>query len=120
MDRPTQKCSTIMISVGDETRVYHSVDEIPPELREKLIESTRGMNSATILIADKRGREEILRAIQASQPSRYSRLAASLLARGLGCARPKPRFRLTWADLGRILLLICFAYLLWVLASSSW
>ena len=120
MDRPTQKCSTIMISVGDKTKVYHSVEEIPPELREKLIESTHGINSATILIADKRGREEILRAIQASQSSRYSRLAGSLLARRLASVRPKPRFRLTWASLGRILLLVCFAYLLWVLASSSW
>jgi hypothetical protein len=33
-------------------------------LRRKLRETTSGLNSATILIADKRGREELVRALQ--------------------------------------------------------
>ncbi len=64
MDRVTVKTSTIFVSVGDQTRVYRSMGDVPPPLRKKLEESTSGINAATILIADKRGREEIVRAIR--------------------------------------------------------
>lgn len=64
MARVTLKSSTIFISVGDKTSVYRSVDEVPPRLRKKLEQSTNGINSATILIADRRGRQEIARAIR--------------------------------------------------------
>jgi hypothetical protein len=58
------KSSTILISAGETDAVYRSVKEVPPPLRRKLLKSTNGLNSATILIADRRGREEIARAIQ--------------------------------------------------------
>ena len=64
MSRLTARSSTIFIATGAETRVYRSVEDVPPALRRKLVESTRGLNSATILIADKRGREELVRALQ--------------------------------------------------------
>lgn len=64
MSRVTLKSSTIFISVGEKTSVYRSVDEVPPRLRKKLEQSTNGINSATILIADRRGRQEIARAIR--------------------------------------------------------
>src|ERR1700685_3049161 len=64
MSRVTLKSSTIFISVGDETRVYRSVEDVPGPLRKRLEQSTNGIHSATILIADRRGREEILRAIR--------------------------------------------------------
>lgn len=64
MSRVTLKKSTIFISVGDKTRIYHSVDQVPPTLRKKLEQSTNGLNSATILIADRRGRQELARAIR--------------------------------------------------------
>ena len=62
MHRVTVKTSTIFIAKGNRTRVYRSVSEIPQRLRKELEESTNSFNSATILIADRRGREEILRA----------------------------------------------------------
>jgi len=58
------KSSTILISAGETDAVYRSVKEVPPPLRRQLLKSTNGLNSATILIADRRGREEIARAIQ--------------------------------------------------------
>jgi hypothetical protein len=64
MDRMTLKSSTIFISVGSKTRVYRSVDEVPAPLRRKLEETTTGINAATILIADRHGREEIVKALQ--------------------------------------------------------
>jgi hypothetical protein len=75
MTRLTARSSTIFIATGGETRVYRSVNEIPPALRRKLHDSTRSMNSATILIADKRGQQELVRALQGSPGNVQSRLA---------------------------------------------
>jgi hypothetical protein len=58
MPRVTVKTSTIFISVGEKTKVYRSVNDVPPPLRKKLEQSTNGINSATILIADRRGDRE--------------------------------------------------------------
>lgn len=68
MDRMTVKTSTIFISVGGKTKVFRSVDEVPPKLRKRLEDSTSGLNAATILIADRKGREEIVKALR-GQPS---------------------------------------------------
>ncbi len=68
MERLTVKTSTIFISVGLKTKVYRSVEDVPPKLRRKLEQSTTGLNAATILIADRKGREEIVKALQ-GQPS---------------------------------------------------
>jgi len=78
MSRVTVKSSTIFISVGNKTEVYRSVDEVPPSLRKKLEQSTNGINSATILIADRKGKEEIVRAIRGLPSSLRSRLTSSL------------------------------------------
>jgi hypothetical protein len=58
------KTSTILISSNDTESVYHSVRDIPEPLRKKLLRSTSGLNARTILIADRRGQQQIARAIQ--------------------------------------------------------
>ena len=78
MPRVTLKSSTIFISVGNKTEVFRSVDDVPPPLRKKLEQSTNSINSATILIADRKGKEEIVRAIRGLPSSLRSRLSASL------------------------------------------
>ena len=77
----TARSSTIFIAVGEQTRVYRCVEEIPPALRRKLQETTRGMNSATILIADKGGRAELIRALQGRPTSMQSRLIDAIRPR---------------------------------------
>jgi hypothetical protein len=62
------RSSTIFIATSKTTHVYRSMTDVPPPLRRKLRSSITGINSATILIADKRGREELVRALQ-GQPS---------------------------------------------------
>ena len=64
----TAKSSTIFVATGEGTTVYKSVHDIPRPLRRKLQASMRGMHTATILIADKRGQQELIRALQ-GQPS---------------------------------------------------
>jgi hypothetical protein len=78
MNRVTIKTSTIFVSVGDKTQVYRSVDQVPPPLRRKLEMSTHSLNSATILIADRNGREELTRSLRGLPSPIRTRLAASL------------------------------------------
>lgn len=56
--------STVLISADGADMVYRSVDEVPAGLRSRLLKSTNSSNSATILIADRRGRKEIARAMR--------------------------------------------------------
>ena len=66
---------------GASSQVYRSVSEVPAQLRKELEESTNSFNSATILIADRRGREEIIKTLNGIPSSLRSRLAPSLTAR---------------------------------------
>jgi hypothetical protein len=81
MTRLTARTSTIFIATGPYTHVYRSLEEVPPPLRRKLRQTTRGLNSATILIADRRGREELVRALQGQSTEVRSRLVETLKAR---------------------------------------
>ena len=86
MAQLTARTSTIFIATSDDTRVYRSVDDVPLPLRQKLLECTRGMNSATILIADKQGREELVRALQ----GRPSEVQCRLVENDRGPGNPLP------------------------------
>jgi hypothetical protein len=84
MHRVTVKTSTIFIAKRGPTQVFRSVGEIPAKLRKELEESTNSFNSATILIADRRGREEIVKALNGMPSTLRSRLANSLAPRPAG------------------------------------
>lgn len=58
------KTSTILISSGGTRKVYRSVEDVPDGLKRDLLRSTNGLNSATIVIADRQGRKEIAKAIR--------------------------------------------------------
>lgn len=88
MNRVTVKTSTIFIAKGGKTRVYRSVGEVPEPLRKELEESTNSFNSATILIADRRGRQEIVRALNGLPSSLRTRLSSSLSSKPATPAEP--------------------------------
>ena len=96
MQRLTVKTSTIIVSKGNRTHIFHSEREVPPTLRRELEESTNSFNSATILIADRRGKEEIMKALNGLTPSLRNRLAISLTPPP-GVGRLQPISRLTKA-----------------------
>jgi hypothetical protein len=58
------KTSSVLIAAGGGCQLYKSVSEVPAGLRKTLHETTNSRNSATILIADRRGKEEIARALE--------------------------------------------------------
>ena len=71
--------STVLISAGGADHVFRSVDDVPARLRTKLLKSTNGANSATILIADQRGRKEIAKAMRNLPGPAQRRLIHSIL-----------------------------------------
>jgi hypothetical protein len=110
--RPTfLKTSTIMISAGGSEGVYRSLDDVPAPLRNQLIESTSGQNAATILIADRKGREEIARAVR-RMPGAQEGLGARLPGAAGRAGLTVPR----WLRLGAAGIVLAMAALvLWVL-----
>ena len=68
MARKTIKTSTILVSDAEGFRVYPSREDMPQQVRERLNKSITGGMAATVLIADPRGRDEILKALR-GEPS---------------------------------------------------
>ncbi len=52
------KTSTILIGTDCVDGVFRSVQDVPEPLRTRLLESTSGENSGTIVIADREGRRQ--------------------------------------------------------------
>ena len=116
----TGKCATIFISTGEETRVFRSVDEVPADLRQRLLASTQSVNSATILIADKRGREELVRALQGRRSEVQSRLVDTIRSKqprvsGPSVERSGIRSIRTWVE---FLLPVAIGASLWFLIDA--
>jgi hypothetical protein len=72
--------STVLISTGRADRVYRSVDEVPARLRSRLLKTTNGANSATILIADRKGRKVIDKAFRKLPANSQRRMVHSMLS----------------------------------------
>jgi len=114
MSRVTLKSSTIFISVGNKTEVYRSVDDVPPPLRKQLEQSTNGIRSATILIADRKGKEEIVRAVRGLPSGVRSRINSSL--RQEESEAPVPfRWRKLWENWVEMLLPAALGLAVWLM-----
>ena len=53
------KTSTVLITMGGSDRIYRSIDDAPEELREKMEKAAMSCDSASIVIADRAGRDKI-------------------------------------------------------------
>jgi len=119
MSRVTLKSSTIFISVGNKTEVYRSVNDVPPPLRKQLEQSTNGIHSATILIADRKGKEEIIRAIRGLPSSLRSRLGASFRKEAAGESKARPLLARLWEDWAELALPVAIGLAVWLLFSAK-
>jgi hypothetical protein len=109
------KTSTILISADDVDGVYRSVQDVPEALRKKLLRTTSSINSRTILIADRRGRQEIARALKKLPGASQRRLSNSLLTGNSPPALPK----LTIAQAVGILLAGATGLLAWLILTHN-
>jgi hypothetical protein len=108
--------STVLISTGGADLVYRSVEEIPPGLRTRLLKSTGGRNSGTILIADRRGRQEILKSVGKLPDAAPGQLVKAILGVRDGPSRAE---RLTPGEkrgLAAVVVLMALALAAWLLA----
>lgn len=113
------KTSTILISADNVEAVYRSVKDVPVPLRKRLIKSTNGLNSATILIADRRGRDEISKAIRNLPSAIQQRLLHSVL----GSDSPSTALRWLTPTFRRVLAVFlgvaCLLFV-WLIFSYRW
>ena len=119
MSRVTLKSSTIFISVGNKTEVYRSVADVPPPLRKKLEQSTNSINSATILIADRKGKEEIVRAIRGLPSNLRSKLSTSLREDTARAEQKTIAWASLWQDWAEFLLPAAIGIAVWLLFSAK-
>ncbi len=70
--------SAVLIAAGGSQRFYHSKDEVPSRLRTRLEKSTNGLNSATIVIADRGGRRQIARVLRSLPGAAQQRLVRAV------------------------------------------
>jgi len=112
MSRSGYRCSTILVAVREKIAVYRSVDEVPEDLRGRLVEATGRPDCATILIADQRGREEISRALRGeSSPVRLRFVESAQLQLEKALAPP---LTFVWLRGLRWLLLAAAALICWL------
>ena len=78
--RIIMKSSMILIASGGAKTVYRSLDDVPSRLKARLLESTSNRNAATILIADRSGRDEVAKVIRGLPRPTRRRLAALMSA----------------------------------------
>jgi hypothetical protein len=106
MDSSTYKTSTILVSTGRRTRVFKSMEDMPARLRKRVSENMAGPNSRTLVVADRRGREYLLKVLnRANKSAGKSRQTKSQAAAGK--TNTATRY---WIEIGLITLL----------AATSW
>jgi hypothetical protein len=64
MQTSTFKTSTIFVATGKRTRVFRSMDAVPNGLRKRMSDNLNGPNTRTLIVADRRGREYLLKVLQ--------------------------------------------------------
>jgi len=110
------KTSSILIATASEKGVYRSLEDVPAALRGQLLKSTNGLNSATILIADRKGREEIARAVR-RMPGSQRGVAGAVFGDAVPAGREHLRaIRIAAAVIVLAMMTLC----LWIALGRSW
>ncbi len=83
MEQTTLRTFTIMVYNSSGAQWFRSKDDLPVELRQKLEETMQSSNSATILLADRNGREELAKALRGTPSALSARYAPKSIAPSL-------------------------------------
>lgn len=58
------KASSVRVSTLQGDRIYRSLEDIPPELRDRIRSTLEGPNAETILIANQEAYERVIRGVE--------------------------------------------------------
>jgi hypothetical protein len=82
VETKTLRTSTILIAVDGKMRLFRNRQEMPARLRERMRKALQSNDASTLLIADRRGRTEILKLLRgepsALKPSNHGPLRARM------------------------------------------
>jgi len=106
MEQMVHRVSTIVVGESDRTRVFHSLEEMPAELRKRLQKVVSSESSATLLIADERGRQEIMHKLEGGDSPLDSRLIESIIQQRRGLETPSQKIRIRWWRVGALALVM--------------
>jgi len=116
-DRITHKTSTILVSTGGKLRSFRTLEEIPEQVRQRLIRSTSGPYSATLLIADEAGRQEVLRSLRGQPSAVESRWMRSFSSPSESARPAQAEVGQRWRRVAEVALLAGIGLCLWLLAA---
>ena len=106
MEQMVHRVSTIVVGEQDRTRVFHSLDEMPAELLQQLQKVISSESSATLLIADERGRQEIMHKLEGGESPLKSRLIESIVRQRRRLETPPQKIRIKWWRVGALALMV--------------
>ena len=116
------RTTSVRVSDAQGDRVYDSLEEAPPELRQKIAESVNGPDSQTILIANQKAYDKIADGGD-ELPEDLRRLKPALLRHR--ASLEIPRLGVTdasWKKLlggGMVLIVLLWAVWLWAIRSGT-
>ena len=64
MESVTFRTSTIVVATQKRTKVYRSLEDVPRPVQKRLMEITSGPNARTLIIANRKGHERLLKALK--------------------------------------------------------
>ncbi|MBI3694016.1 MAG: hypothetical protein HY238_04130 [Acidobacteria bacterium] len=76
------KTSSVLVASGEGDQVYHTLEDLPPELRDKLQKALSAPEAETIILADEQGRDQIFQVIRSLPPDLQNRVLSALRLAG--------------------------------------
>jgi hypothetical protein len=111
------KTRTVRIATDEGDRVYHSIEDLPAELRKVVKETLEGPNSETVLIANQEAFERLSQQFR-ELPERLEEVEPNVPESSDGLNS----FRLWKWGVGGLLAVILTLWLLgvWIIQSGTW
>jgi len=111
------KTRTVRIATPEGDRVYHSIEDVPPELRQVVKQTLEGPNSQTVLIANQEAYERLNEQIR-ELPAGLQEFASNAAERREKQGAPR---LWKWAVAGSLSLLLTLWLLwVWVIRNDTW
>jgi hypothetical protein len=99
------KTRTVRIATHEGDQLYHSIEDVPPELRQIVKQTLEGPNSETVLIANQEAYDRLSRQFR-ELPDGFEEIARTPVE---NAAQPATAKLWTWIAAGVLLLILSLA-----------